>query len=195
LFLAAAQEWTPLVTIDEVGIVLEVFDTPHGLADDADFEAARSVLTRRNATAVVVLARRLSDVADVFDAASLSSGIDLPSGAHTPPRPLITGLAPVDAITKYLDQHTGTRAMEAPSRGAVGRVDVRDLLREAAAAALADTARQGSRFKIAPKRRGYESVMDTGDALADALTDALEGAFTEASVVEALIEAVRRRGG
>ena len=124
----------------------------------------------------------LSDVADVFDASALHAGIDLPAGDHTPPRPLISGLAAFDAITKFLDQHSGARAMSPPTRGPVAGVDVADVLRQAAATAAADAARQGARFKIAPKRRGYESLAGADDAIAAALAKAFEGG----SVVEAL---------
>lgn len=184
LVLAEQRGWTPLVTVDEVGVVLVVFDTPHGLEDELDFDAARSVLTRLNASALVVLTGELSELADVFDAAALHAGIDMPSGAHSPPRPLISGLVPLDAIAKYLDQHSGARAMSAPTRSPVARVEVADVLREAAAAAAADAARQGARFKIAPKRRGYESLAGAEEAIAAALARAFEGG----SVVEALQE-------
>lgn len=182
LDLAAAGGWVPLATVDEIGVVLVVLDTPHGLADEHDFDAARSVLTRLNASALVVLASGLSDTAEVFDAASLHAGIDMPAGAHTPPRPLIGGLVAFDAVSKFLDQHSGARAMSPPTRGPVGRVDVADTLRQAAAIAVADTVRQGGRFKIAPKRRGYESLA----AAPDRLGDALAAAFTDGSVVDAL---------
>ena len=171
--LAAHQAgWEPIATVDEVGVVLVVFDTPHGLADDTDFDAARSVLTRFNATALVVLATAVSDTAEAFDSSSLNYGIDAPSGRHTAPRPLISGLAPFDAIAKFLDQSSGTRMAAPPSRGAVTRVDVDDILREAAGAATAELVRQGSKFRILPKRRGYESIADAQDGLAAALTRA-----------------------
>ena len=183
LVLAEQRGWVPLVTVDEVGVVLAVFDTPHGLEDELDFDAARSVLTRLNASALVVLTGELSELADVFDAAALHAGIDMPSGAHNPPRPLISGLAAFDAIAKFLDQHSGARGMSAPTRSPLARVEVADVLREAAAAAAADAARQGARFKIAPKRRGYESLAGAEDAIANALATAFEGG----SVVEALL--------
>ena len=182
LVLAEQRGWTPLATVDEVGVVLVVFDTPHGLEDELDFDAARSVLTRLNASALVVLTGELSELADVFDASALHAGIDMPSGAQNPPRPLISGLVPFDAIAKFLDQHSGARAMSAPTRSPVARVEVADVLREAAATAAADLARQGARFKIAPKRRGYESLTGAEDAIAAALATAFEGG----SVVEAL---------
>ena len=185
--LADADGWVPLLAIDEVGVVLVVLDTPHGLVDDTDFDAARSVLTRFNATALVVMTRHLGDLADVFDSSALNFGIDVPSGAHTPPRPLISGLAPFDAIAKYLDQHSGARAMSLSARGPVGRVDVADVLRSAAASAVADAVRQGGRFKILPKRRGYESLAANPHALGDALATA----FTDASVVVGLLELAR----
>ena len=92
--------------------------------------------------------------------------------------------------------------MGPPTRGAVGRVDVGDVLRAETAAAMADLARQGARFKIAPKRRGYESAAADADAVADALARALKtgagdgaGAGDEAPVVEHLIDLARRRDG
>ena len=182
LVLAEQRGWVPLVTVDEVGVVLVAFDTPHGLEDELDFDAARSVLTRLNASALVVLTSELGETADVFDAAALHAGIDMPSGTHSPPRPLISGLVAFDAVAKFLDQHSGARAMSAPTRGPVERVEVADVLREAAAAAAADLARQGARFKIAPKRRGYESLAGADEAIAAALATAFEGG----SVVDAL---------
>ena len=89
-----------------------------------------------------------------FDSSSLNYGIDAPSGRHTAPRPLISGLAPFDAIAKFLDQSSGTRMTAPPSRGAVTRVDVDDILREAAGAAAAELVRQGSKFRIAPQAAG-----------------------------------------
>lgn len=188
LTVASGSGWAPLATVDEVGIVLVVLDTPHGLSDDTDFDTARAVLTRFNASALVVLARQLSDLADVFDAPALNYGIDVPSGAHTAPRPLIAGLSAFDAIAKYLDQHSGARVMSPPTRGPVARIDVAHVLREAAVAAGADAVRQGGRFKIAPKRRGYESLAGAPEGLGAALGHA----FTDGSVVEALLALARR---
>ncbi len=183
--LAHQAGWHPIAVVDEVGIVLVVFDTPHGLADDADFDAARAVLTRFNATAVVVLAGTLSDTADTFDSSSLNYGIDAPSGTHSAPRPLISGLAPFDAIAKFLDRSSGTRLAAPPSRGPVTRVDVDDILREAAGAAVAEAVRQAPRFKILPKRRGYESIADAEAGLAAALAHAFG---PEPSIVQDLLE-------
>ena len=183
--------WEPIATIDEVGIVLVVFDTPHGLVDDADFDAARAVLTRSNGTALVVLARELSDLAEVYDSSSLNHGIDAPSGRHTPPRPLISGLSPFDAIAKFLDQTTGARATAPASRGPVTRVDVGEILREAAGAALVEAVRQGSRFKTVPKRRGYESLADD----AEPFEAALGRAFGPGTVVEGLLDLAPRNDG
>ena len=97
--------WAPVAMVDELGMVLVVFDTRTGLASGDDFNAAVSVLTRYNATAVVVLATSFGPDAELFDAASLSYGIGVPSGEAIPPAPLLSGLAPADAIAKYLDQN------------------------------------------------------------------------------------------
>lgn len=173
VLLAHRAGWEPVATVDEVGIVLVVLDTPHGLADDADFDVARSVLTRFNATALVVLASAVSDTAEAFDSSSLNYGIDAPSGRHTPPRPLISGLAPFDAIAKFLDQSSGARLTAPAPRGPITRVDVDQILREAAAAAVAESVRQGSKFRIAPKRRGYESIADAQEGFERTLARAL----------------------
>ena len=184
---ADRRGWVPMALVDEVGVVLVVLDTPPGLVDDRDFDVARAVLTRSNASALVVRTGELSDLADVFDAASLNHGIDMPSGAHTPPRPLISGLVTYDAVNKYLDQHSGARAMSPPTRGPIARVDVGELLREATASAVADAVRQGARFKILPKRRGYESLADAPESLGAALGQAFSGG----SVVEGLLDLAR----
>ncbi len=177
VLLAHRAGWEPIATVDEIGIVLVVLDTPHGLADDADFDIARSVLTRFNATALVVLASAVSDTAEAFDSSSLNYGIDAPSGRHTAPRPLISGLAPFDAIAKFLDQVSGARLAAPASRGPVTRVDVDQILREAAGAAVAESVRQGSKFRIVPKRRGYESIADAQDGFETALARAFGPGF------------------
>jgi hypothetical protein len=189
LMAAHRSGWDPVVAIDEIGIVVVVFDTPHGLVDDEDFDAARSVLTRMNATALVVLTRSLSDVGEVFDAPALNYGIDTPSGVRTPPRPLIAGLAAIDALAKFLDQSTGARAMSLPARGSVGRVDVGEVLRAAAVEAVAGAVKQAAKFKIAPKRQGYESLAEVADGVASVLGRALAAD----PVAEGLVELARQR--
>jgi hypothetical protein len=135
-----------------------------------------------------VLARTISGEAEVFDAPALNYGIETPSGVQSPPRPLIAGLAAIDAIAKFLDQSTGARAMSLPSRGSVSRVDVGDILRDATAAAVADAVKQAARFKIAPKRRGYESLAD----VAGDLQAALGRALASEPVVDELLDLARR---
>jgi len=49
---------------------------------------------------------------------------------------------------------------------------------------------QGGRFKILPKRRGYDSLAANPHALGDALATA----FTDASVVDGLLELARHTG-
>src|SRR5207245_321309 len=134
-----------------------------------DFDAARSVLTRLSGSAVVVLMTSMSGMADIFDASALNYGIDVPSGLVTPPRPVLSGLAPFDAISKFLDQNSGLAASSLPVRGLFSRVDVGSVLSESAGAALIEVVRQGRRARIPAKARGFLSVESDADAFAEVL--------------------------
>ena len=181
LVLAYSKGWTPVATVDELGTVLVVFDTPSGLANGDDFNAAISVLTRYNATAVVVLATSLGPSAELFDAASLSYGIGVPSGDASPPAPLLSGLAPADAIAKFLDQSSWSQAAWR-GRASTAASDVIATLSRSAAWAVEEVVRQGRRAKIAPKAAGYASV----ELLARDLEDVLRGALAGDHVAQRL---------
>lgn len=180
--LAHARHWVPIATVDEVGVLLVVFDTPIGLRGDLDFDAARSVVTRFNASAVVVLTTALNDLAAVFDPSTLSYGIDVPSGERTPPRPWLSELTPFDAISKFLEEYSGLAASSWPRRSSVPRVNVARLLSEQASAAIADAVRQGERAKIPQKSRGYTSVA----GLSVSFTTLLGGALSRRPVADAI---------
>jgi len=182
LILAYSKGWSPIAMVDEFGTVLVVLDTPSGLVEDADFNAAMSVLTRFNASAVVVLVTQLSHTAEVFDAASLSYGIGVPSGETSPPGPILSGLAPVDAISKFLDQNSAWSASAWASRGSASPSNVIATLSRSAASALEEVARQGRRARIAPKVAGYESI----EHLVHDLDEVLRGALTGEPVAERL---------
>ncbi len=173
--LAYSKGWTPVAVVDEFGTVLVVFDTPSGLATGDDFSAAISVLTRYNATAIVVLATSVSPNATLFDAASLTYGISVPSGATSPPAPLMFGLAPADIIAKFLDQNSSWSDTAWPVRASTTPSDVIAALSRSAASAIADVVHQGRRAKIAPKIAGYTSVEHFAEDLKDALRGALAG--------------------
>jgi hypothetical protein len=174
LGLADAKGWTPVATVDELGTVLVVFDTPSGLANGDDFNAALAVLTRCNATAVVVLATSLGASAKLFDAASLSHGIGVPSGEASPPAPLLSGLAPADAIAKFLDLSSWSQTSW-PGRASTAASDVTGTLSRSTASAIEEVVRQGRRAKIAPKAAGYASVEPLAQDLEDVLRGALAG--------------------
>ncbi len=182
LVLAYSKGWTPVATVDELGTVLVVFDTRTGLASGDDFNAAVSVLTRYNATAVVVLATSLGPNAELFDAASLSSGIGVPSGEARPPAPLLSGLAPADAIAKFLDQSSAWSRASWPGRASTAPSDVIATLSRSAAWAIEEVVRQGRRAKIAPKAAGYASV----ELFAQDLDDVLRGALAGDQVAQRL---------
>lgn len=186
--LADSKGWTPVAAVDELGTVLVVFDTRSGLASGDDFNAAISVLTRYNATAVVVLATSLGPDVELFDAASLSYGISVPSGETGPPAPLLSGLAPADAIVKYLDQSSSWSEASWPSRGSTAPSDVIGALSLSAASAIEEVVHRGRRAKIAAKAAGYASV----ELLAQDLQDALRGALAGGHVAQRLCDLADR---
>jgi len=188
LALADSKGWTPVATVDELGTVLVVFDAPSGLASGDDFNAAVSVLTRHNATAVVVLATSLGASAELFDAASLSYGIGVPSGEAIPPAPLLSGLAPADAIAKYLDQSSSWAQPAWPGRASTAPSDVIATLSRSAGSAIEEVVRAGRRAKIAPKAAGYASV----EPLAQDVDDVLRGALAGEDVTQRLSDLADR---
>jgi hypothetical protein len=188
LVLAYSKGWTPVAAVDELGTVLVVFDTLSGLASGDDFNAAVSVLTRYNATAVVVLATSLGPDAELFDAASLSYGIGVPSGEGRPPAPLLSGLAAADAIAKFLDQSSAWSQGSWPGRASTAPSDVIATLSRSAASAIEEVVSQGRRAKIAPKAAGYASV----ELLARDLEDVLRGALAGDQVAQRLSDLASR---
>lgn len=188
LVLGYSKSWSPVVAVDEFGTILIVFDTPSGLSNHADFNTAMAVLTRFNASAVVVLTTALNDAADIFDAASLNFGIGVPSGQTNPPAPVLSGLAPVDAISKFLDQNSTWSEAAWSTRGSAVSSDVIATLSRSAVSAIEGIVRQGRRAKIAPKVAGYASV----EHLAHDLDLILRGALSGAPVAERLSDLADR---
>jgi len=186
--LADSKGWTPVATVDELGTVLVVFDTRSGLASGEGFNAALSVLTRYNATAVVVLATSISPNAELFDAASLSYGISVPSGETSPPAPLLSGLAPAEAIAKFLDQSSSWSEASWPGRASTAPSDVTATLSRTAASAIEEVVDKGRRAKIAPKAAGYASV----EPLAQDLEEVLRGALADGHVAQRLSDLAGR---
>lgn len=175
LLLAYSKGWAPVATVDEAGTILIVIDTPAGLVARDDFNAALAVLTRFNATALVVLATSLTPYADIFDPSSLSYGIGVPSGEQIPPIPLLSGLVPVDAIAKFLDQHSAWLESPWPNRASMSPPDVKAILSRQASTAIEEVVRQGRQAKIKPKIAGYGSVAPIAADFTRALQRALMG--------------------
>ncbi len=188
LVLGYSKSWSPVVAVDEFGTILIVFDTPSGLSNDADFNTAMAVLTRFNASAVVVLTTALSDAADIFDAASLNFVIGVPSGQTNPPAPVLSGLAPVDAISKFLDQNSTWSEATWLTRGTAVPSDVIATLSRSAVSAVEGVVSEGRRARIAPKIAGYASI----EHLAHDLDLVLRGAFSGAAVAEGLSDLADR---
>ena len=175
LILAYSKAWIPVATVDELGTVLIVFDTPSGLRTGGDFDGALAVLTRYNATAVVVLTSSLDGNAELFNAGSLSYGIGVPSGQISPPRPILSGLGPADAIAKFLDQNSSWSKTAESSRASTTPSDVPGTLSRSAAMAVEAVIQQGLRARIASKVAGYTSIESLAGDLGEILRDALAG--------------------
>jgi hypothetical protein len=170
-----ALSWAPVATVDELGTVLVVFDTPSGLRIADDFSAAISVLARYNASALVVLSSLISPDAELFTAISLHNGIGVPSGQPSPPQPVLSGLAPADAIAKFLDQNSRLADAAWSARASAIASDVPGTLSRSVGTAISDVTDQGRRAKIAPKTEGYTSVGDFAADLYEVLRGALAG--------------------
>jgi hypothetical protein len=175
LAVARSRGWIPVATVDELGTVLIVLDTPSGLLTTDDFNAAIAVISRFNATAIVVLASPISPNAAIFNAGSLSYGIGVPSGQTSPPGPLLSGLAPADAIAKFLDQNSSLAESTWSSRASTTPSDVSDTLSRSAASAIEEVTDQGRRARIGPKVAAYTSIEGLDRDLADILRAALTG--------------------
>jgi hypothetical protein len=172
---AYSKAWVPVASVDELGTVLVVFDTPSGLTNDKDFDTAISVLTRYNATAVVVLSSSLNTNAKLYDATTLSYSISVPSGQASSPGPLLSGLAAVDIITKFLDQNSSLTEDTWSPRASTTPSNVAGILAHSATSAIDEVVRQGRRARIGPKVAAYASIEHLARELENVLRSALSG--------------------
>jgi hypothetical protein len=172
---AYSKAWIPVATVDELGTVIVVFDTPSGLTNDEDFDTAISVLTRYNASAVAVLSSSINSNAKLYDATTLSYSISVPSGQASSPGPLLSGLAPVDIIAKFLDQNSSWTENTWLPRASTTPSNVVGILADSATSAIEEVARQGRRARIGPKVAGYASIEHLAHDLENVLRSALSG--------------------
>ena len=108
--------------------------------------------------------RASATLAEVFDSSSLNYGIDAPSGRHTAAPPPHLRPGPVRRHRQVPRPELrrpggGARRRGARSPGSTSTTSCGRRRR----AAVADAVRQGARFKIVPKRRGYESLAGAED--------------------------------
>lgn len=179
---APATGWAGVTIVSESTIRIVVIDTPAGLDEVQDFVAARSVLTRTAASALVVC-NGFSDRVDLYDPPSLFAAFALPDGDRTS-TPLIGSLALADAVIKFLDQKSIAPPPVAEAARRVGRVDAREVLAAKVAEAVEATAARAS--KLGPdKRAGYANLPAAEDALRDVLSRAFEGDFDPQAVADA----------
>lgn len=170
---ASEREWTGIARVEELGVVVLVIDTPFGLADQSDFAAAHTLLTRCSASALAIAASGTSDLCAVFDAPGLFGSLQVLNGGREH-KSQISDMPLSYAIAKYLDNK-----LRVPyGKGTAGRgthVKVERVLFRQIAAAVDSTVATGNRAKIEAKKAGYRSVGENVEVLKDILNDALSG--------------------
>jgi len=112
----------------------------------------------------------------------------VPSGETRPPTPLLSGLAPADAIVKFLDQSSSWSEASWPGRASTAPSDVIAALSRSSASAIEEAVHKGRRAKIAAKAAGYASV----ELLAQDLDDVLRGALAGGDVAQRLSDLADR---
>lgn len=170
---ASEREWTGIARVEELGVIVLVIDTPLGLADQSDFAAAHTLLTRCGASALAIVASGTSDLCDVFDAPGLFGALQVLNGDREH-KSQISGMMLSDAIAKYLDNKLrvpyGKGTADRGTHVKVGRILSRQIV-----AAVDSTVATGNKAKIKAKKVGYKSVGESVEALKDILNDTLSG--------------------
>lgn len=181
LVAGAASDWVPLARISEFGVRLVVIRTPAGLNDDSEVVAARGLLVKLDASAVVV-ANELSDMVDVFEPSVMFSGFDLPEGRPRS-RPLVADMGLVDAVVKFLDLKVRPAAVFGSSQARAGSVDVAAILADKVAGTVGEAVRRAPGFK-ADKREGYRDLERFESGIVDALRAAFQPGFDPSSLTD-----------
>jgi len=176
--------WSGLACVKDFNARIIVIDTPSGLVDERDYVCGQALLTRMDASALVVCNWH-SDSADLFDPPTLFHAIELPDGNRAS-KPHISGLSLPDTIAKFLEQKRTVISAIGTSGSHAARVDVQEILAEQVAGAVAATVRRAPR--LGPERRaGYLALAGKADGLAEVLKTALEIDFDPQAIV-ALLE-------
>lgn len=156
-----------------------VIGTPAGLISDYDFVAARSFVLRAHLSAIIVCPRD-GETVDLFTPDSLYDGYDVPSG--TPGRrPFVDTHGLGDSIRKFLGARENWNVPFASASGQVERIDVPELLNEAALEATSGLANGNFRGE---KREGWQRAANYGDELAALLRTAADGDFDLSKVAQ-----------
>lgn len=180
-------DWTGVAYVRDFTVRVIVIETPSGLRDDRDVASAQAVITRLDGSALAVCQAGIGEV-DLYDAPTLFRAFRLPDGKRTS-APLISGLSLLDTVAKYLDQKRVLLSTASTTSHRAPRVDVREIVREATAAAVDATVKRAPRL-AREKRPGYEHLESKRDQLAELLTKALEPDFDPESVAR-IIESDR----
>lgn len=171
--------WEGLGQVRRRHLTIGIIGTPAGLTSDRDFVAARGLVLRTNLSALVVCPADGTTV-DLYTPESLYDGYEVPSG--TPGRrPFVDTHGLADSIHKFLDARESWNVPFASETGQVERIDVPDLLDEAAQAAV--NALANTNFR-GPKREGWQRAASRGEALAALLRTAADGTFDPAQVAD-----------
>lgn len=174
--------WTGVAVIDELMVRVVVIDTPSGLTDDVERQAAEEIFTKWHASALAVCTTWISEMAEMYDYAGLVGRIALDSGLRSS-GPLF--MLPVnDAVSKFLDQRTSVPTTPGRSAARGAPVDAHAILNQQVAGALASVVARGQSATIKSKSAGLTAVGTSLDALAEVLQQAFTEGFDVQSVVD-----------
>lgn len=173
------DDWAGLGHVLRRHQTVGVIGTPAGLISDSDFVAARSLVLRWHLSALVVCPRD-GETVDLYPPEALYDGFDVPSG-DPGRRPFVDTHGLGDSIRKFLGEREKWNVPFASETGQVERIDVPELLSEAALKAATDLGTGNFRGE---KREGWHRAATRGEQLAALLRTAADGAFDLSKVTD-----------
>ncbi len=180
------EGWRGIARVSHLHLTVVVIQTPAGLIDAPDRLSAQILLTRLGGSALLVWARG-SDIADLYDPATLYGARRVSDGQRAS-EPIISGLSPADTIHKFFDQRQRWSNPVNTTQVTVAKVDVRRILAAQTAASTDATAKTGARARTDGKPEGYAKAASLSAELAAVLETVLDGTFDPQHIAELVPE-------